>query len=229
MAGHTLSSGRVEASRWAAAVAQVSNSPTLTAKKRGLNPPTLPLIQTRLLGAMVKVNAVLSAHAILGAERLAAVLGREGLNQAGICVELRLAAVELLAAIQHNLCATLKATHGAANLNIFIDQRSQVADIICIRMEADDGEVAGVVEGLRAAHIKKARALRRRNHRVDVGSDAHVLIYVLQRLIGRDAWFGFGRAEKRSANAVEEAKQAQRQRRLLHHDPSPALRLLDGH
>lgn len=78
----------------------------------------------------------------------------------------------------------------AANVDVHIAVVFEVADFEAVFLEADDGEPAGVVWGLRRADVEEAGSVWKFDDIIDMRGDADVFIEVLLGVFNGDAGFG---------------------------------------
>ena len=80
----------------------------------------------------------------------------------------------------------------AADLDVGVLELLEVAYFGMIFAEADDGESAGVVWGLRRADVEEAGAVWKLNYVIHMRGNADVFVQVLPGVLNGDAWFGLG-------------------------------------
>ncbi len=86
-------------------------------------------------------------------------LGAEAAGEQGVRLEFGRPAVELADVTEHHSGAAVHGLDDAANLYVGVAVLSELADFAAIFREADDGEAALVVRGLRRADIEEASAV----------------------------------------------------------------------
>jgi hypothetical protein len=70
----------------------------------------------------------------------------------------------------------VKRLDDAADLDVHVAVFLEFADIALIFPEADDGEPAGVVRGLRGTDVEEAGAVWKFDHVIDMRGDADVFV-----------------------------------------------------
>ena len=122
----------------------------------------------------------------------AGLVGGEAAGEQGVGLELGRPAVELACVAQDHSGAAVHGLDDAAHLDIHVAVLAQFAHVLMILPEADDGETAGVVGGLRRAYVEEARAIGKLNHIINMGGNANVFLEHFGGLVGGDAGLGRG-------------------------------------
>jgi hypothetical protein len=136
---------------------------------------------------MLEVHATLTARSIFVHKGRVAIFFCNVAKQFWIDAEFLLAAMQLLPAAQHNLCTAIHDVHMSANLNVLVDQGSEIADILGVPVQAENEEVAVGIACLRAAYVQEARLPGGMNYAVDMRRNADILARIPRGLIGLDA------------------------------------------
>jgi len=120
-------------------------------------------------------------------EGRAGLVGGEAAGEQGIGLEFGRAAVELAGVAEDHSGAAMHGLDDAADLDVKVAIFAEFANVVAVFPEADEGEAAGIVRGLRGADIEKNGAIGELDDIVDVGGDADVLVEHFGGLIGGDA------------------------------------------
>ena len=124
-------------------------------------------------------------------DRRPALVGAKPAHQLGIRLELRRPSIELPRMAQQHSRPPVHRLHNPPHLHIHIPILHQLADIVVILPQADDGEPASLIGSLRRAYVEVSSPVRQLHHVINMRRNTNVFIDQLGSLVSRDAWLRF--------------------------------------
>jgi hypothetical protein len=168
---------RSKAVSFKASTVEIRNIPLFAWPPNGPGPNPSSLACASLLIARIHKGSPPALGAQIGiVDWGPALVGAEPAHQFGIGLEFGRPSIELPGMAKQHSGTPVHGLHNPAHLHIHIAIFQQLAYLVAILPEADDGEAAGFIGGLGRADVEVAGSVGQLHHVINVGRHADILV-----------------------------------------------------